>query len=311
MTLNELMNEWLYDNHKDEIKERTILRYECLINNHIKNSIGLENINSITPRILQKWINEIKEKKSDRTGKCLSPSSINSLIAIIKLAFKYAIDFDILSINPTLKIKRVRTTEQKLVKTYTREEQIKIERYIEKIDNDEYFGIILVLYTGLRIGELFALTWKDINLKTGIMNVNKTMYEMKGEDGSWKYKIGVPKSKASVREIPLPSFLIYKLKELKKNKKSNYIICKNDGSVLSQKLFVYRYHMLLKKLKIRRLNFHCLRHTFATRALENKMDIKTLSEILGHSNIVTTLSIYTHSLIEYKKKQMRRFKRLI
>ena len=307
----ELINEWLYENHKDEIKERTILRYECLINNHIKNSIGESELEDIDARFLQRWLNEVKNRESSRTHKKLSPSSINSLIAVVKLSFRYAVDFELLSNDPSTKLKRIQIDNTQKIKSFTREEQIKLEHSIEKMNNDEFFGIILTLYTGLRIGELLALTWKDINLKTGIMTINKTIYQTKGADGVWIEHISSPKSKASNREIPLPSFLREKLRQMKKNRKSNYIVCKNDGTKLSHKLLVYRFHMLEKRLRIRKLNFHCLRHTFATRALENKMDIKTLSEILGHSNITTTLSIYTHSLMEHKKSQMRKFKRLI
>ncbi len=311
MTVDELMYEWLYENHKDEIKERTLLRYECTITQNILPIMGSAIVEDINPRNLQKYINEIKIKESSRTHKPLSSSTINTIIAILKLAFSYAVDFEIIKDNPTLKIKRVANKEATKINAFTRDEQIRIENYIERLHNDEYFGIILVLYTGLRIGELLALTWKDINLKTGIISISKTMYKTRLEDGTWEYKISTPKSRSSIREIPIPNFLKDKLKELKKQRRSKYIVCKNDGSVLNDKLLTYRFRMILKRVHVRRLTFHSLRHTFATRALENKMDIKTLSEILGHSSAATTLNIYAHSLMDHKKTQMRKFKRLI
>ena len=311
MKIKELLFEWLYENHQSEIKERTILRYETLIINHINPLLGEYDIDTLKPRELQKAINELKSKVSVRTNRPLSSSSINTVIAILKLAYGYANDFEITSNNPTLRIKRMQRSEPLKANAFTREEQIKIENYIEKLNNDEYFGIILVLYTGLRIGELLALTWKDINLRNGLITIDKTMYKTRLSNGQWVYKISTPKSKSSIRVIPFPSFLKEKLSQLKRNRKSQYIVCKNDGSVLNQRLLVHRYETVLKRAKVKRLNFHCLRHTFATRALENRMDIKTLSEILGHANVATTLNIYAHSLLDHKKQQMRKIKRLI
>lgn len=311
MKLKELMNEWLYDYHKADIKERTFLRYESLKKYHFDNNIIVEmDIEDISPRDIQRFVNELRDKTSVRTSKPLSASSINTIITMLKLSFDYAIDFEITKNNPTQRIKRLRINKAKEIKAFTRDEQIKIEKYIENENNDENFGVILALYTGLRLGELLALTWNDVNLKTGVITISKTLYRAL-ENNVWVDRVSSPKTISSNREIPLPIFLKEKLKLLKKNKKSSRIVIRNDGTKLGEKIFIYRYHKLLRKAHVRDLNFHCLRHTFATRALENKMDIKTLSEILGHANASTTLNIYAHSLIDHKKQQMRKFKRLI
>ncbi len=313
MTFLELVNEWLFINHQDEVKPRTILRYESIINNHIVNhEISSRDIKDITPRDIQKYFNEFKEKISERTHKHYSSSTINHVIDVFKQSFNYAVDFELLDHNPTLKIKRSPLKKEEKVKAFTIEEQIKLEKYL-KIDNRvENFIYTLVLYTGLRLGEAMALTFQDINFKTGVMRINKTKYKIfdKRSD-KWVYVIDEPKTKNSIRDIPLPTFLKEELKELKNKKLSKYVVCKSDGGLLTDKTVVWRLSSILKKIKVRQLNFHCLRHTFATRALENKMDIKTLSEILGHSDITTTLNIYTHSLIKHKKSQMRKMRKLV
>jgi len=310
MTINELLQEWIDENHSSEIKDVTYLRYACAINTYIAPIMGEKEISAITARDIQHFINMIRQRQSRKTGRCLSSSTINGIIAIIKMAFAYAVDFDILDRNPTLKIKNITKTEQKST-AFTKEEQIKIERYIDRLDNDEYFPYILVMYTGLRMGELLALTWKDVNLVSGVININKTQYRSRNPDGSWSIKTATTKTKNSNRTIPLPPFLKDKLRDLKKKKRSLKVVCKNDGSILDDRLLRYRLKAMLKHLHVRQLNFHALRHTFATRALESGMDIKTLSEILGHASCATTLNIYAHSMIEHKKKQMRKLKRLI
>ena len=311
MTLNELIKEWLYESHKIEVKERTFLRYEGVYNMHISNSIGQLDINEITPRTIQRFLNSLYETISPRTHRKLTSATINIIISVLKLAYNYGIDFEITTNNPTTKIKRAKQDIPTKAQAFTRTEQIKIENYIEKSQDDEYLGIIVVLYTGLRLGEILALTWNDVNIKTGFISISKTQYKMRKPNGGWVDTVSTPKTKSSIREIPLPSFLRLLLQESKKNKKSNKVVCKNDGSKLDEKVFIKKYHTLLKQIKVRDLNFHCLRHTFATRALENRMDIKTLSEILGHANASTTLNIYTHSLMDHKKSQMRKFRRII
>ena len=311
MNLQELIYEWLYQNHKYEIKKRTLLRYETCINTNIIPNYGNDDIKNITSRDIQRYINEIKERISPFTKKKLSPSSVNTVIAVFKQAFSYAVDFELLDKNPVTKIKRTPIRKDEKVRVFTLEEQIRIEKYLNIDNRIENFIYLLALYTGMRLGELTALTWKDIDLRSGIIKVNKTKYKTKNEEGKWVYVIDKPKTKNSIREIPVPNFLKEMLLELKNKKLSKYVISKSDGSELSDKTIVWRLSTILKKSKVRKLNFHCLRHTFATRCLENKMDIKTLSEILGHSDISTTLNIYTHSLLNHKKSQMRKLKKLV
>lgn len=313
MKLSELLWEWLYGFHKDNIKIQTFVRYECAINNYfLPHPISNLNIKKITARDIQAFINEKKRKRSRMTKGALSIGSVNIIITVLKSTFGYALEFGLIKENPCDKIRRISSIRQrKEVLAFTDQEQIKIEKYINSLNNPEYFGIILCLYTGLRIDELLALEWSDIDWETGIMTINKTLYTTKNEKGEWYTEINMPKTKSSVREIPLPGFVLMELRKLKLKSKSNYVVSQNNGKPMQSKLLRWRFSELTKKIGVRRLNFHALRHTFATRALESGMDVKTLAEIMGHANATITLNTYAHSMTEHKKKMMNNLPCLI
>lgn len=312
MILSDLINEWLYSYHKDNVKQQTFLRYSCALKNYIlPDSISQRKIKKINARDIQEFINRKKKQKSRMTGNYLSANNVNIIITVLRAAFTYAVDFGLLKDNPCEKIKRLSNKNQKKVVAFTVQEQLKIERYIKSLDNPEYFGISLCLYTGIRIGELFALEWDDIDFENGIMHINKTIYITKSEKGDWYYEVNVPKTKSSIRDIPLPDYILEDLLELKKSSQSKNVISRNDGSFMTPQLLRGRFVDLTKKVGVRTLNFHALRHTFATRALESGMDIKTLADVMGHANAGITLNIYTHSMTDHKKNMMNNIPSLL
>ena len=167
------------------------------------------------------------------------------------------------------------------------------------------FGIVLCLYTGLRIGELIALQWKDIDLQKGVLTVSRSCHDKNGS-----IVFDEPKTVTSCRVIPLPKQLLPKLKNIKKNSNSDFVVSMG-GNAVSVRSYQRSFELLLKKLNITHRGFHSLRHTFATRALECGMDVKTLSEILGHKNPTVTLNRYVHSLLEHKAAMMNRLGKLL
>ena len=196
------------------------------------------------------------------------------------------------------------------MKVFTKTEQKFIEQYIEQSNNPNDLGILICFYTGIRIGELCALNLdEDIDLKRGVISIQHTLYRVKSEKSNKKteLRISTPKSESSIRDIPLPKFLIAKLSAIEKG--SGFLIQKN-GKFIEPNVYSRRYKRILEELEIPYRKFHATRHTFATRALEIGMDIKTLSEILGHSSPTVTLNLYSHSLPEHKKKEMNRLGKL-
>ena len=206
------------------------------------------------------------------------------------------------------KLKRPKLTE-KPVECFSLAEQKQIEQAIRQAirngKKDKLYGILLCLYSGLRIGELMALQWSDIDFEKGILTVSKSCH-----DGKVGLIIDEPKTATSRRMIPLPKQLLPILKVIKKKSASPFVVSSN-GKPVSVRSYQRSFELLLKKLKIPHKGFHSLRHTFATRAIECGMDVKTLSEILGHKNPTVTLNRYAHSLMEHKKEMMNRLGKLL
>lgn len=287
---------------KTYLKESTYARYSNLIDNHIKETIGLKEMNNLTNKDFQLFCD-------DELAKGTSIIVIREIILLIKLAIKREakingtqplfIDLDLPSI-----------TKKKKIQILSRNDQKSIINYIFENDKQKYSGVILSLLTGLRIGELCALKWTDIDLKKRIIIVNKTLQRICFKDKESKITITKPKTQNSDREIPISNALYDFLMSIKPAKRDNYFLTGNDKYTEPRN---YRkiYKTLLKKLKINTTSFHALRHTFATRLIENKVDIKTVSELLGHASVNITISIYVHSEFNTKRKAVKTLDSLI
>ena len=190
------------------------------------------------------------------------------------------------------------------IEVLTKEEHKKALEYVKNNFTFRNLGIMICLSTGLRIGEVCALTWSDIDIDKGIITVNKTIqriYIM--EDGIKRTEliIDLPKTMNSAREIPLTKDLTNILKPLKKVANENYYIITNEEKPTEPRTYRSYYVKFMTKLKLPLIKFHGLRHTFATRCIEGNADVKTVSVMLGHSNVSTTMNLYVHPNAEQKK----------
>lgn len=302
------LNEWLEHYVKPTTKIRTYERYQELTEHIVKN-IGEYEIKNLSPIILQKFATDLLENGNLKTGKGLSANTVNAVISIMQNSLKTAFSMGLIDTYSADKIKRPNITE-KAIECFSVSEQKNIETAVLNNKKPKLIGVIICLYTGLRIGELLALEWSDIDFSKGLISVSKSCHYGHNNNGGYSRFVDTPKTNHSVRIISIPKQLIPLLKKHKKACTSEYVISDN-GRVVAVRSYQRSFELLQKRLNIPRRGFHALRHTFATRAIECGMDVKTLSEILGHKNPTITLNRYAHSLLDHKTEMMKRIGKLL
>ena len=303
ITYGEVLALWLHST-KTSIKESTYARYAHLINSHIKPQLGDYKLSMLSTEIIEDFIeNQLVEGQLDRTGG-LAPKTVIDLLAIVKSTIGYAQykGFPVICNLSRLSVKR-KDKEMRVLTPSERESLIGI--LMEDMDSFK-FGVFLVLYTGIRIGELCALQWKDIDFARATLKVRKTIQRIQNTDShatsKTKIVISEPKSKSSIREIPLTSSIMeiaWKFVSFP----DSYILT-GTGRYIEPRTMQNHFKLYVKQIGISDANFHALRHTFATRCVEVGFEIKSLSEILGHASVNITLNRYVHSSFELKRSNM-------
>lgn len=308
MTTNELMTAWLDRCERERVKPRTYSRYKGLIVQHILPELGDTQIDDLGRRQISEFLTA-HQADGNLRGEALSATSTNLMLTVLNAAFTYACDMDLLPANPCDRIRRVPGPPSR-VDAFTREEQRRLEEAIAVSEDRRLFGIRLCLYTGLRIGELLGLEWQDVDMEKGILHIGKTVYREKNAEGEWQLFVDRPKTAASERMVPLPGYLAEDLRIYRRGARSEFVIENKKAERMSIRSYQYLFERLTEKAGVRKLNFHALRHTFATRALECGMDIKTLSELMGHKNATITLNRYAHSMMDTKIAAMNKLEKL-
>lgn len=298
------LDEWFCNYIRPSSKRKTCERYSEIIEKRLKVKLGEYELDELTPLVLQRYITELIESGNMKTGKGLAANSVNGIITVIQNSLKLAYALGTIKEYAADKIRRPKTKEKE-VTCFTLSEQKKIERAALAGKKTKWLGIVVCLYTGLRIGELLALEWKDVDFQKGVLTVSKSRHEGKDENGRYAQIVESPKTVSSRRCIPLPKQILCELRMLKRKSRSVYVISNGESSI-PVRSYQRSFERLLKKLDIPHKGFHALRHTFATRALECGMDVKMLSELLGHKDPAVTLRRYVHSLMEQKKEMMNK-----
>lgn len=297
MKLKELLELWLERYMKHTIKIRTYNRYKSICELHLIKDLGEYELDELKPNVLQDFL----LKKIDDH---YSTNTIKGIVSVLKQALRLAITLEFVDKEYCSNLK-MPSSEEKEISVFTKKEQQVIESFCLNHKKRNYIGIVICLYTGIRLGELLALTWDDIDFNSNLLTINKTSYSAK-VDGKTQIIVDKPKTKKSNRVIPLPNQLVKLLKIIKKESNSKYVITTRNSGIVGNRSYQRTFKFILKKVNVPCRNFHSLRHTFATNAIELGMDVKTLAEILGHTNAMITLNRYSHSLLNYKIEMMNK-----
>lgn len=286
MNYSELTTKWL-ERQKNYIKESTYSNYTYIINNHILPELGDTKIEELSEELLEKFI--FKKLESN-----LSPLTVRNILSVVKLVINFGNKLELIK---HMEININFRKEIQIYKVFSNDEIKLIISKLETAEKPMFIGLLIALYSGIRIGELSALKYSDI-INNNIY-INKTL-QRNYIDGKTKISITTPKSIKSNRIIPLhESILIV-------NDTDNYVLT-NSQKAMEPRLIRYHYTKLLKELNIKHRPFHYLRHTFATNLINNTGDIKTVSELLGHSSVSVTMDIYTHTNQKNKQKCINKY----
>ena len=284
------------------VKNSTNMKYRNSINKHIIPKLGSFDIKILDNNIVQRFINQKLSAE-----KCsLSPKSVRELVNIIKNTLAYAENYGFQS-KCKCELLIVRNSF-KPIRVLNKNEEKALLNTLESDINIFKLGILISLLTGVRIGELCALRWEDIDFKECLITVNRTMQrvQVEGKDNKTEIIITTPKTNASIRQIPIPKMLVDYIIGFKSSN-DQYILTNKNGNYIEPRVMQYKFKKYIQIAGISDANFHALRHTFATRCIEAGVDVKVLSEVLGHSNVNITLDRYVHNSIDYKKDNIERF----
>lgn len=289
---------WLSVN-KNKIKESTMVKYTVTINNHIKPYFGGYSPQLITTEMTADFIDYML------TTKKLSAKTVKDIAVVLKSILKYiSKNYGGIEMIDVVMPKYTATK----IRVLSKEEQQRFFEYlITDIDNYK-FGILFALMTGLRLGEICALRAGDVSLKDRVVVVRETMQRIKnlsGEGAKTKVVFSTPKSDRSVRVVPLTNTAYELCKEkVSKASPNTFLLTGSETKFIEPRIMQSKIKKYSKECGIDDMHFHVLRHTFATRCVEVGFDIKSLSEILGHSSPRITLERYVHSSVEFKKQNM-------
>lgn len=303
LNFKEAVDIWLSD-RAPYWKPTTYAAYQNIAQKYIIPELGNYKALKVNDQVIEKLVSDIR---IGQAGKQLSNGYLHNICSIVIMVLthlkkKYHYEIE-LPENPIMQ------TRQRQMLLPGEHDMAVLERYLlEHCEDDTCLGILIAFYTGIRIGELCALTWEDINLEEEVLHIRKNVQRVKCKEGQSNTEIlfQTPKTSTSLRSIPLPPVLIPLLRS-HQGEDIQYVIKGKKHPWAEPRTVQYRFSRILKQCSIKSFRFHMLRHAFATRCISKGFDVKSLSEILGHSSVQITLNLYVHSTMQRKKQLMNLF----
>lgn len=291
------------------VKESTSVKYNNLLRSYILPLLGEKTIQSLSHEDIVCFCNTLLLKGGVKENG-LSSKTVADCLSLVRSILKYSSNQGILPLcdGKSVSIKQC----SKELRILSIKEQDCLYQYLYDNLNERNIGILICLFTGLRIGEICALRWGDISLTEQTLRVRLTMQRIQtspGTDKKTKILIAAPKSSCSVRTIPLPNELVQILSSYEREENA-YVLTGVTEKFVEPRTMQNHFRRITNACGISNVNYHALRHTFATRCVELGFDIKSLSEILGHASVNITMNRYVHPSMETKRKNMMRLSEL-
>jgi len=303
-TVGEVCGLWL-DEMRFSVKASTYARYRGIVEGHILPRLGKLLCHRCDGTAVNGFARDLLEA-GGRDGVGLSPKTVTDVLCVLKSVIGYGRGCGyVFGFTDNI---RLPPRNAKPASVLSADNRTTLERILMDSGDLTSLGVLLCLFTGLRIGELCGLRWEDVDTTAATVRVERTVERIAETDPRAKARtkliVDKPKTRSSVREIPLPGFLGRRIEGFER-KDGCYLMTGTPEPLEPNRMYM-RYKSLLKKHGLEGYSFHALRHTFATRCVEMGFDVKSLSEILGHANVSTTLGVYVHPTLEQKRSQMER-----
>ena len=293
-TMEQVIKDFL---ENSKLKESTFSRYSFICERHIIPYFEGIAIKKISNEMIKNFV-QYKLENGGLKGKSLSPKTVNDITCLLLQIVKRYCKIELNINKPSYK--------QSEISVFSESEYRKLKTYLSMGTDSKKLGIIVAMLTGVRIGELCAIKWENIDLNAGIISITKTIQRVKNIKGKARTKIIIdtPKSKASIRTIPIPAILLNILTNFKAN--GNTYLLTNTPDYIEPRVYLRYFKDYLQACELKDNKFHAIRHTFATMAVEKEIDIKTLSILLGHSDVSFTMKRYVHPNMEHKRIQIEK-----
>lgn len=303
-TVKEWLYIWLHTYKKNNIKAKTFDQYEGIIRVHLAPTIGEYKLLELKEDKLQQLYNKLYDEG-------MSARTIQLINVVLHSALKKAMKLGFLLRNVCENVELPKQIKKER-RVLSPEEQKILLKELKKTEEGEIY--IFALFTGMRRGEVLALTWDDVDMENCIIKVTKGLSRVKtyvNTGDKTKLVVSEPKTETSKRIIPIVDCLIPLLKKQKEKSygnEMNLVFPSDAGGYIDSGNYNRKFYKVIKRAGLPKANPHSLRHSFATRALEAGIDLKTTQELLGHSSIDVTANLYTHALMEHKKKEIQKLK---
>jgi len=308
VTTEQLFLMWL-DDKRVQIKESSFARYHQVIHGHIVPYFKGSKASQLTNEAVNQFVKDkLDHGRIDGAGG-LSSKRVRDILSILLQIIRYGekkgaiagFDYDI--VRPKM--------DWNELEILSHREQESLLQHVKASLDHKRLGVLLAFYTGIRLGELCALQWQDVDFEAGVLRVTKTLQRIKDTDPASQQKtkmlIDAPKSRKSIRAIPLPAYLLCLLKQWQGEQSSTNYVLSGKAKYVDPRVYQDNFKAYIAQAGVQQYTIHSLRHTFATNALDRGFDVKNLSEILGHSSVRFTLETYVRGSMDTKKASMERY----